>query len=78
MESSKIMPESSRQAAGAEDSLAIDGFVDVGFAAQYLALSRAKVYQLMESGDLKFAKFGRSRRIPRLALLRYAESRLTK
>ena len=54
-------------------SLADDGFVAVAEAAQFLGLSRAKVYQIMESGQLPFAKFGKSRRIPRRALLAYGE-----
>jgi excisionase family DNA binding protein len=40
-------------------------------ACQLLRLSRAKVYQLMEAGELTYARFGRSRRIPRRALAEY-------
>jgi excisionase family DNA binding protein len=54
-------------------SLADDGFVPVAGAEEFLGLSRAKIYQLMESGELPFAKFGKSRRIPRRALVGYAE-----
>ena len=32
--------------------------------AELLALSRSTVYNLMERGDLRYAKIGRSRRIP--------------
>ena len=49
-----------------------DGFVKVPEAARFLNLSRAKVYMLMEGGELAYAKFGRARRIPRSALLAYA------
>jgi excisionase family DNA binding protein len=45
-------------------SLAADGFADVHEAAEYLSMSRSSVYKLMESGDLKYAKFGKARRIP--------------
>ncbi len=31
--------------------------------ANYLAISRSKVYQLMDSGELAFVKLGKSRRI---------------
>jgi len=51
-----------------------DGFVKVPEAARFLKLSRAKVYMLMDAGELAYAKFGRSRRIPRRALLEYATS----
>jgi excisionase family DNA binding protein len=47
------------------------GFVTVPEAAQLLRLSRAKVYSLMDAGELRYAKFGRSRRIPREALEAY-------
>lgn len=37
-------------------------------AAEALALSRTKVYELMASGELESVKVGRSRRVPRSAL----------
>ncbi len=40
-----------------------DGLQPVSVVAEYLALSRSKVYQLMEAGDLRFVKLGKSRRI---------------
>lgn len=33
-------------------------------AARYLSLSRASVYSLMASGELRYVKIGKSRRIP--------------
>jgi excisionase family DNA binding protein len=45
-----------------------DGFVTVPAAAQFLQLSRAKVYSMMDRGELAYCKFGKSRRIPRQAL----------
>jgi len=53
-----------------------DGFVTVGEAAKFLSLSRAKIYLMMDAGELRFAKFGKSRRIPRRALLELAERSL--
>jgi excisionase family DNA binding protein len=53
-----------------------EGFVDVAGAAEFLRLSRAKVYLLMDAGELRYAKFGKSRRIPWAALKQFAESRL--
>jgi excisionase family DNA binding protein len=44
------------------------GFLPVREAAKFLAISRAKLYQMMESGEVAYAKFGRARRIPRHAL----------
>ena len=49
-----------------------DGFVDVAEAGEFLGLSRAKLYQLMDRHELASAKFGKARRIPRRALLEYA------
>jgi excisionase family DNA binding protein len=49
-----------------------EGFVGVPEAARFLGLSRAKLYQLMDVGDLAYAKFGKSRRIPRKALVEFA------
>ena len=54
-------------------SVAGEGFVAVSEAGEFLGLSRAKMYQLMDAGELAFAKFGKSRRIPRRALVAYAE-----
>lgn len=42
-------------------------------AAQALALSRTKVYELMASGELESVKLGRSRRVPTAALVDFLE-----
>jgi excisionase family DNA binding protein len=55
-----------------------DGFVTVPQAAAFLSLSRATVYALMDAGELAYAKFGRSRRVPRRALHDYAGRSLVK
>jgi excisionase family DNA binding protein len=55
------------------ESLVRDGFAQVADAQQFLKLSRAKVYLLMDDGSLPYARFGRSRRIPWRALHAYAE-----
>jgi excisionase family DNA binding protein len=55
-----------------------DGFADVHEAAAFLSMSRASIYKLMECGDLLYAKFGKSRRIPWRALREYAERCLAK
>jgi excisionase family DNA binding protein len=55
-----------------------DGFATVPEAARFLGLSRAKVYQMMETRRLAYAKFGRSRRIPRRALHELARNCLVR
>jgi excisionase family DNA binding protein len=61
----------------AEAALIAKGFARVPEAAKFLGVSRSTVYLLMEQGDLVFAKFGRSRRIPWAGLHAFAEARLT-
>jgi excisionase family DNA binding protein len=48
--------------------LAPGAFVRVSEAAAHLGISRSKLYQMMDAGELVYAKFGKSRRIPREAL----------
>lgn len=45
----------------------------VSEAAKMLALSRARVYQMVASGELPHVRFGKAVRIPCAALLRYIE-----
>ena len=49
-----------------------DGLVTVREAAEFLRLSRTSVYSLMDHGELAFVKLGRSRRIPRRAMVELA------
>ncbi len=49
-----------------------DGLLRVGEAAAFLSLSRATLYTLMDRGELPFVKLGRSRRIPRRAVIQLA------
>ncbi len=44
--------------------LASSELLTIKEAARRLGLSRAKLYQLMESGELVYVKFGKARRIP--------------
>jgi excisionase family DNA binding protein len=57
-------------------ALVADGLVTVREAAAFFQVSRATVYELMASGALPFAKLGRSRRIPRRAMLELAAQAL--
>jgi excisionase family DNA binding protein len=56
-----------------EAELKTDGFLSVDEAARFLRLSRSSVYKAMDAGELTYAKFGKSRRIPRRALRQFIE-----
>jgi excisionase family DNA binding protein len=56
--------------------LVSEGLMTVREAAEFLGLSRSTVYELMESGELSFAKIRKSRRIPRKAVTELAASRI--
>ncbi len=63
--------------AGSEQqALVADGLMTVREAAEFLRLSRSSVYALMDHGELAFVKLGRSRRIPRRAIVELAASGL--
>jgi excisionase family DNA binding protein len=57
--------------------LAAEGFASLTEAGEYLRLSRATLYKMMDSGALAYARFGRSRRIPWTGLKDYAAKALT-
>ena len=46
-----------------EGSGTIDRLVNVGTVAKHLAVSRSKVYQLLDAGELPYVKLGKSRRV---------------
>jgi excisionase family DNA binding protein len=64
-------------AEGTTPGTVLDGFVSVSEAAAFLGLCRATIYSLCDRGELLYAKFGRSRRVPRRSLIAYAERCLT-
>jgi excisionase family DNA binding protein len=51
-----------------------DGFATVLEAARFLKLGRSKVYDLMDAGALRYAKFGKARRLPWAVVRQYAEA----
>jgi excisionase family DNA binding protein len=53
------------------------GLLTVGDAAKFLAVGRSTLYAAMDSGKLPYCKIGRSRRIPRRALVEFAAGTLT-
>ena len=57
-------------------ALVADGLLTVRECAEFLHLSRSKVYELMDTGILCYAKLGRSRRIPRRAVIELAAREL--
>ena len=58
------------------EALVADGLMTVKECAEFLHLSRSTVYELMNAGELCFAKLGRSRRIPRRAVIELAAREL--
>jgi excisionase family DNA binding protein len=57
-------------------TLIMDGLMTVRDAEEFLHLSRSTLYQMMDAGELAYVKLGRSRRIPRRAVLELAASNL--
>jgi excisionase family DNA binding protein len=56
--------------------LVADGLVTIPEAEVLLRLGRTSIYRLMASGDLTFVKIGRSRRVPRRAVIELARRSL--
>ncbi len=66
----------SLMAASEQQALVADGLMTVSEAAAFLRLSRSSIYTLMDHGELAFVKLGRSRRVPRRAVVELAASGL--
>ncbi len=56
--------------------LVADGLLTVGECAEFLHVSRSKVYEMMDAGILCYVKLGRSRRIPKRAVIELAAREL--
>ena len=56
------------------DEFLSGGFIKVAEAAMFLGVSRSTLYLMMDRGALAYAKFGRSRRLQKSALIQYAQS----
>jgi excisionase family DNA binding protein len=50
-------------------ALIAEGLWTIPEAVDFLRISRSRLYDLMNSGDLIFVKLGRSRRLPRRAVV---------
>ena len=57
-------------------ALVADGLLTVREAAAFLRISRSTLYVLMDHGELPFLKLGKSRRIPRRAVIELAAREL--
>jgi excisionase family DNA binding protein len=55
------------------EKLVEDGLVGLDEAMNFLSIGRSTLYELMDKGMLPWAKIGRSRRIPRRVLVRFAQ-----
>ena len=58
------------------EALCGDGLLTVREAAEFLSISRSKLYEMMDNGELPFVKLGRSRRVPRRAVVELAAREL--
>jgi excisionase family DNA binding protein len=56
--------------------LIADGFMKVPEAAAFLGLGRSTLYEMMDRGELVYARFGTARRIPRRAVVELASANL--
>lgn len=59
-------------ASDSHERIVKEGLIDVLEASAFLGLSRTSLYDLMDRGELRYVKIGRSRRIPRIALVELA------
>jgi excisionase family DNA binding protein len=58
------------------DALVENGFMSIREASDHLAMSVSAIYGLMAKGELRWAKFGKARRISKRSLLEYASRAL--
>jgi excisionase family DNA binding protein len=56
------------------EEMTAEGFATIPESAQFLRVSRAKLYDLMQKGEIRYAKVGKCRRIPWRVLREYAAS----
>jgi excisionase family DNA binding protein len=56
-----------------EQALVADGCIKLDEAQRFLQVSRSTLYELMDAGELPYLRFGRNRRIPRRALIEFAQ-----
>jgi excisionase family DNA binding protein len=77
MKSDGLQVTPSRETIGCDGrQLVAEGLLSVYDAAAFLSVSRSKLYEMMDQGLLPFVKLGRSRRVPRRALVELAAGEL--
>lgn len=59
-----------------QEELVAAGLVTTEEAAEFLGISRSKIYEMMAAGLIRFVKLGRNRRIPQNELVRVASQGL--
>jgi len=59
------------------EDIVSEGLMTVAAASEFLSIGRSKLYDLMDSGELRYVKLGRSRRIPRRSVHQLAAANLT-
>ena len=64
------------QVESARIALVKDGFLNIRQAEDFSGLKKSKLYALMQSGELPYAKIGAARKIPRKALLDFMAKNL--
>jgi excisionase family DNA binding protein len=57
-------------------SLCADGLISPTAAAEFLSISRTSLYELLKSGAIPYTRIGADKKIPRRALVEFAEARL--
>jgi excisionase family DNA binding protein len=57
-------------------ALAAEGALPVVEAARFLGISRSRLYELMQDGEVRFLRIGRRRVVPRVALREFLADRL--
>ena len=53
-----------------------EGLMTVAEASKFLSIGKSKLYELMDAGQLVYAKFGKARRIPKRALVDLAKANM--
>lgn len=59
-----------------KEDLVEDGLVSLNDAMAFLSIGRSTLYELFDKGLLPYAKIGRSRRVPKRALVQLAQATL--
>jgi excisionase family DNA binding protein len=54
------------------EAIVADGLLSVEEAKAFLRVSRSTLYSLMDTNQIAYVKLGRSRRVPRRALIEFA------